>query len=180
MKIAVMASGSGSNFQAILDEGIKVDLLISNQKQAYAIQRAQANGVPTHLLKKTESLLEVLTRYQIDLVVLAGYLKQIEMDVIKAYPKRIINIHPSLLPKYGGKGFYGIKVHQAVLQAQESESGATVHYVDEQLDTGPIILQEKCSVYHTDTPESLQQRVLQIEHRLLPLAIKKIVEGENQ
>lgn len=179
VRIAVLASGSGSNFQAILDENIPVELLITNNKRAYALNRAQQSHIKAVYLKKENydlELKQLLAEHQIDLIVLAGYLKQIPSELIQLYPKRIINIHPSLLPQYGGKGYYGLKVHEAVIENNEEVTGATVHYVDENLDTGEILLQAQCEVDDFDTPQSLQNKVLSLEHKLLPQAIHLLIQ----
>nr|WP_307990511.1 phosphoribosylglycinamide formyltransferase [uncultured Niameybacter sp.] len=188
LRIAVLASGSGTNLQSIIDgieEGIlqsKIVSVISNKENAFALERAKVHGIPFYYMdSKLEDydmkLLGRLKEDEVDLIVLAGYLKIISSEMIRTYRERIINIHPSLLPKFGGKGYYGIKVHEAVLKSGEAYSGATVHFVDEGVDTGEIILQETVSVYSTDTPEVLQKRVLcEVEHKILVQAIKKLEE----
>lgn len=183
-KIAVMVSGSGSNLQAILDHvksggirGAEVALVISDQAQAYALTRAKENGIPGLYIKKDpKAVLKALKEHGIDLIVLAGYLSILEPELIEAYDHRILNIHPSLIPKYSGKGFYGMHVHRAVIAAGEKESGATVHYVDAGIDTGQIILQRKVAVSPEDTAESLQKKVLAIEHQILPEAIQIVLK----
>lgn len=189
LKLAVLVSGSGSNLQSIIDASEKGDLksqiacIISNKADAYGLVRAKNHQIPYIWIDGkradyNEQLLEVLQSYDVDLVVLAGYLKIVDQSLLEAYKGRVINIHPSLLPKFGGKGYYGIKVHQAVLAAGEMISGATVHYVDIGIDTGEMIIQESVPVCEGDTPEILQQRVLnEVEHHLLVKAIKKL-EGE--
>ena len=183
MRVAVLVSGGGTNLQALLDakkEGqlpeADICTVISNRKGAYALERAHANGIEAIYLPTTRfeerkefhrALRDLLVERQIDLIVLAGFLVVLGEEVIQAFPNRIINIHPSLIPKYCGKGFYGIRVHQAVIAGGEKESGATVHYVDEGVDTGRIILQEKVPVLPGDTPEELAARVLVTEHRIL-------------
>lgn len=184
LRIGVLVSGGGSNLQAIID-AIEVKKLksqivcvISNKKDAYALERAKIHGIEgIHINPKEEAyddrLLAILKDKKVDLVVLAGYLRIIPIAMIEAFPDRIINIHPSLLPKYGGQGYYGIHVHRAVIQAGDKESGATVHYVDGGIDTGEIILQKSIPVYQEDTPETLQQRVLnEVEHNILVEAIQ--------
>lgn len=189
LKLAVLVSGSGSNLQSIIDASEKGDIksqitcVISNKADAFGLVRAKNHQIPDVWIdgkRETynEQLLEVLLNYDVDLVVLAGYLKIVDQSLLKVYKGRVINIHPSLLPKFGGKGYYGIKVHQAVLAAGEAVSGATVHYVDIGIDTGEMIIQESVPVCQGDTPEILQQRVLnEVEHHLLVKAIKKL-EGE--
>lgn len=189
LRIAVLVSGSGSNLQSIIDAvenhtlTSKIVSVISNKEDAFGLERARTHHIPAHFINPKEEgydekLLARLQEDQADLVVLAGYLKIVDANLIKAYRGRIINIHPSLLPKYGGKGYYGTRVHEAVLAAGESESGATVHFVDEGVDTGKTILQKTVPVYETDTPELLQQRVLhEVEHKILVEAIKKLEEA---
>lgn len=182
-KIAVMVSGSGSNLQAIIDQvkggQIRADLalVLSNREDAYGLERARQNQIPARYIKNDkEALLASLEEHKIDLIVLAGYLAILEEEVIDKYENRILNIHPSLIPKYSGKGYYGMKVHQAVLAAGEKTSGATVHYVDKGIDTGQIILQRQLSIEEGESPESLQKRVLEIEHQLLPEAINIVLK----
>ena len=190
LRMAVLVSGGGTNLQSVIDAveagalSSQIVCVISNKETAYGLERARRHNIPAYFINPKEEgfdekLLARLKEDEIDLVVLAGYIKILSSDLIKAYKHRIINIHPSLLPKFGGKGFYGIHVHEAVLAAREKESGATVHYVDEGVDTGEIILQRKIVVEEGDTPESLQARILeQIEHKILVEAIKKI-EGSH-
>lgn len=190
LRIGVLASGSGSNLQSILDAvenntlESEVVCILSNKEDAYCLERGKKHNVPTYFINHKadnydEKMLEILGSHDVDLIVLAGYLKIISPEMVKRYPKKIINIHPSLLPKYGGKGYYGIRVHEAVIEAGDTESGATVHYVDCGVDTGDIILQQTVSVYEEDTPQMLQQRVLEeVEHKILVQAVRKLeVEG---
>jgi formyltetrahydrofolate-dependent phosphoribosylglycinamide formyltransferase len=189
-KIVVFASGSGTNFQAIIDAVFQKSIyaeitgLITNNPDATAIERAQKKGIPFRILRSndyndyqlyTSDLLNQLDEWKPDLIVLAGYLKKIPIKVIRRYENRIINIHPALLPKYGGKGFYGINVHRAVIAAGEKESGCTVHIVTEEYDRGPILGQIKVPVKKGDSPEILQQRILKQEHMLLPQVINKLL-----
>ncbi len=175
IKIAVLISGNGSNLQALIDAQNEnrlkgsVVLTISNKAEAYGLERAKKHGIATHLIRANDStgLLELLARYQIDLIVLAGYLAILKPLVIKAFQDRILNIHPSLLPKYSGKGFYGLKVHKAVIDNREKYSGCSVHLVNEGIDTGPILAQIKVTIDEDETAESLQQKVLVQEHKLL-------------
>lgn len=188
LRLGVLVSGSGSNLQSIIDateSGIlnsHIVCVLSNKENAYALERAKKHGIDAIYINPKEStydenLLEYLKKYQVDLVVLAGYLKIIDKKLIELYKGRIINIHPSLLPKYGGKGYYGIHVHEAVLAAGETESGATVHHVDDGIDTGEIILQRSLKVKKDDTPSTLQKRILEeIEHKILVEAIKMLEE----
>ena len=182
--IAVMVSGSGSNLQTIIDkanEGVikgRVALVISDKADAYALKRAKDNYIPSYYIKNDiEKTLETLEEHKIDLIVLAGYLSILPPEIIKEYQGRIINIHPSLIPKYCGKGFYGAFVHQAVIAAGEKESGATVHFVDRGIDTGSVILQENVKVEAEDTAQTLQKKVLEVEHKLLPKAINLVLES---
>ncbi|WP_069997163.1 phosphoribosylglycinamide formyltransferase [Cellulosilyticum sp. I15G10I2] len=183
LRLGVLVSGSGSNLQSIIDAvesgKLKSEIVcvISNKEQAYGLERARKHNLPALFINPKEEnydakLLNTLKAYEVDLVVLAGYLKIIDKELVETFKGRIINIHPSLLPKYGGKGYYGIHVHAAVIAAGEKESGATVHHVDIGIDTGDTILQKKLEVYTDDTPESLQKRILEeIEHKILVEAI---------
>ena len=190
LRIGVLVSGGGTNLQSVID-AVEVGILksqivcvISNKETAYGLERARKHQIPAYFINPKEEgydekLMTLLEDKQVDLVVLAGYLKILNQDLIEAYKGRIINIHPSLLPKFGGKGFYGLHVHEAVIAAGEKESGATVHYVDTGIDTGKIILQRKLEVMPEDSPESLQKRILsQIEHKILVEAIQSI-EGRE-
>lgn len=181
--IAVMVSGSGSNLQAIIDNvksgNIKanISLVISDNDKAYALERAKQNNINTVFIKNdTNLIIESLKNNNIDLIVLAGYLSILEEELVKKYENRIINIHPSLIPKYCGKGYYGLNVHKAVIENKEKFSGATVHYVDCGIDTGDIIIQEKLEVNNYDTADTLQKRVLEIEHKILPIAINLVLK----
>lgn len=194
-RISVLISGGGTNLQSVIDEMEKGNLLnakivqiISSKADAYGLERGKKHGIPTKVISKAEypdieermaAVLKALDDADTDLVVLAGYLSILSSDLIKKYNKRILNIHPSLLPKFGGKGCYGIKVHEQVVAAGEKESGATVHYVDEGIDTGEIIIQGKVEVLPDDTPEDLQKRVLVQEHRILPEAIRMVIREKG-
>jgi phosphoribosylglycinamide formyltransferase-1 len=188
LRVAVLASGSGTNLQSVLDRCENgslpaiVAVVISNNRDAFALERARKAGVETVHWSETKAgspgafadgLLDILRRTSTDLVVLAGYMKLVPPRVVEAYQGRMLNIHPALLPKFGGKGFYGMRVHEAVLAAGETESGATVHFVDAEYDRGPALLQRTVPVLPDDTPETLQARVLAVEHELLPDAIAK-------
>lgn len=185
IKISVMVSGGGTNFQALAEsvkngsiENAEIVRLISGSEKAFALQRSKALQIPSKVIKDTKDaaeMLDLLKEAETDLVVLAGYLKILDPEIINAYKKRIINIHPALLPKFGGHDMYGLNVHRAVINAGEKESGATVHYVEEGVDTGEIILQKKVPVMPGDTPEKLAARVLETEHEILPLAVKKVI-----
>lgn len=182
----VLASGSGTNFQAILDaihDGslhASVAALVTNNPSAGAIGRAEKHDIPVHILPNEKQmaddrLFDLLQTIDPDLIVLAGYLRMIPDRLTDRFDKRIINIHPSLLPKYGGKGFYGLRVHEAVLQAGETESGCTVHYVNEEYDAGDIVAQARVPVADDDTPETLAKKVLRQEHILLPKVIATLL-----
>ncbi len=185
IKISVMVSGGGTNFQALAEsvkngsiENAEIVRLITGSEKAFALQRAKALHIPSKVIKDTKDaaeILDLLKEAETDLLVLAGYLKILDPEIINAYKKRIINIHPALLPKFGGRDMYGLNVHKSVINAGEKESGATVHYVDEGVDTGEIILQKKVPVMPGDTPEKLAARVLETEHEILPLAVKKVI-----
>jgi phosphoribosylglycinamide formyltransferase 1 len=186
MNIAVFASGRGSNFQAILkaiDDGrlpARVTLLVSNNSNAGALELARSRNIPAiHINQKQyssedlygEQLLELLTRYGVELIALAGYMKRVPGKVINRFRNRILNIHPALLPAFGGVGMYGIHVHEAVLASGAKITGATVHIVDEEYDKGPIVMQKTVEVLSGDTPETLAARVLPVEHEIYPEAI---------
>ncbi len=194
-KIVIFASGSGTNFQAVIDAVARQSLhacvsgLVTDNPQAGAIERAKKSNIPVKVLRAgdypgyeayTEALIALLDEWEPDLIVLAGYLKKIPVEVIRRYPNRIINIHPSLLPKYGGRGFYGIKVHQAVIAAAEKESGCSVHLVTEHYDEGPVLAQTRVNVSPDDTPESLQRKILEQEHQLLPRVIHHLLTSTSQ
>lgn len=191
LKVAVCVSGGGTNLQAILDcvengsiTNTELSLVISNKPGAYALERAAGKGIPSQVLVPKEydsreafgeDLIRVLDEAGIDLVVLAGYLVILPGNFVKAYEGRIINIHPSLIPSHCGPGYYGLRVHESVLARGNKVTGATVHFVDEGTDSGPIILQKAVSVEQDDTPESLQKRVMeQAEWIILPEAIDLI------
>ncbi len=194
-KIAVLVSGGGTNLQAIIDRindgtitNTEICLVYSNNPRAYALERARKAGIncicksPKEFDTRkdfNEELLKILTDAEPDLIVLAGCLVVIPKEVVRAFPNRIINIHPSLIPAFCGTGFYGIKVHEKVLERGARVSGATVHFVDEGTDTGPIILQKPVLVRDDDTPETLQRRIMeQAEWKILPMAINLIANGE--
>lgn len=185
-KIAVLVSGGGSNLQALIDAveagAVKgqLELVISDRGDAYALERAKRHDIPFRLIDRKScldkndfdiQLLDCLNALKPDLIVLAGYLSILSQELVKEYQGKIINIHPSLIPSFCGKGFYGEKVHQAVIDYGVKLSGATVHFVDENTDTGPIILQEAVPVLGSDDAKALAARVLNIEHRLLVQAV---------
>ncbi|OUN33921.1 phosphoribosylglycinamide formyltransferase [Lachnoclostridium sp. An76] len=193
-RIVVMVSGGGTNLQAIIDRvkdgsitNTVIAGVISNNRNAYALKRAEENGIPSKCISPkdyetreifNEKLLEAVNGYEPDLVVLAGFLVVIPPEMTAQYRNRMINIHPSLIPSFCGKGYYGLKVHEAALQRGVKVVGATVHFVDEGTDTGPIILQKAVEVEQGDTPEILQRRVMeQAEWKILPRAIDLIANG---
>ena len=191
LKLAVFISGGGTNLQSLIDSchdkslDAEIKAVISNNSKAFGLERARKAGIQAFHISKikypdneklTSAILEVLQKFDIDLIVLAGYMKLLPSNVVKEYHGRIINIHPALLPKYGGKGMYGMNVHKAVLQAGDSVSGASVHIVDEEYDRGPILIQRQIPVRPDDTPESLAARVLKIEHKILPMAVKLFIK----
>lgn len=193
-RLCIFASGNGTNMQAILDDidngniNGEVVLLITSVKNTGAADRAIKRNIPVSefLLKdfqdatmRDQKIVQVMKEYSIDYIILAGYLGILTKELISKYPNKIINIHPALLPKFGGKGMYGLNVHRAVIAAREEYSGATVHFVDEGTDTGAVILQEKLKVNSDDDEFSLQQRILtQIEHKIFPLAVKLLCEDK--
>lgn len=184
-RIAVFASGGGSNFQAITDacsDGTipgRVTLCVTSRPDAGVMDRAGRAGIPIHILTDDDpdTLIALLDDHGIGLVTLAGYMRKIPGAVVNAYRHRMMNIHPALLPAFGGKGLYGMRVHRAVIEYGVRFSGATVHFVDEEYDTGPIILQDIVRVEPGDTPESLAARVLETEHRIYPRAVRLFAEG---
>lgn len=195
LKLAVLVSGGGTNLQAILDAidagtitNAEVSVVISNNAGAYALERAKNKGIDAVCLSpKTfasreafnEALLAKLQSYNVDLVVLAGCLVVIPQSIVDAYPNKIINIHPSLIPSFCGTGYYGLKVHEGVLSRGVKVTGATVHFVDGGTDTGPIILQKAVEVHEGDTPKALQQRVMEeAEWVIMPRAIDLIANGK--
>ena len=171
--IAVLVSGGGTNLQSIIDavEAGKIKgqikLVISNKEGAYGLERAKNHNIRAVFEKDEQAIIDIMKESQIDLVVLAGFLKILSPNFTKAFENRIINIHPSLIPSFCGKGYYGLRVHEEAVEYGVKVSGATVHFVDENADTGPIIRQETVEVLPEDSPQDLQQRVLKIEHRIL-------------
>lgn len=197
MKMAVLVSGGGTNLQAIIDAidsgkitNAEISVVISNNANAYAMERARQHGIeavcvsPKNFSSREEfnkKLLETIQSYQVDLVVLAGCLVVIPEIMVKAYPNKIINIHPALIPSFCGTGYYGLKVHEGVLKRGVKVTGATVHFVDEGTDTGPIILQKAVEVHQDDTPETLQRRVMEeAEWKIMPEAINLIANHKVQ
>jgi phosphoribosylglycinamide formyltransferase-1 len=190
-RIAVFASGGGTNLQAVMD-GCRggaipgeVALMVYNRKSAYAKVRAEDAGIPVRYINKLQyaskeekdkAVLDTLREYEIDIIVLAGYLDILGPDIVAAYRHRIVNTHPALIPSFCGMGFYGERVHQAVLDYGAKVSGCTIHLVDEGTDTGPILLQETVPVLDTDDAESLAARILPVEHKLLTKAVALLCE----
>jgi len=192
LNLAVLCSGGGTNLQALIDAIERGELLaeikivISNNSKAFALERAKNHNIPAlHLSHKQfttpeefdQRLLEVLKENQIDMVVLAGYMKILSPVIIRAYKNRILNIHPALLPHFGGPGMYGIHVHEAVIKSGVKITGVTVHIVDEVYDHGAIVIQKPVEVKDDDTPESLAERVLKVEHQTYKEAIQLFAEG---
>ncbi|GAA4434182.1 phosphoribosylglycinamide formyltransferase [Pontibacter saemangeumensis] len=188
--IVIFASGSGSNAQRLLEHfehhpAIRVAALFSNNPNAYALQRAETYHVPAFLFNreefyKSDKVLQQIQQFNTDLIVLAGFLWLVPQNLLQAFPNQIINIHPALLPRYGGKGMHGRHVHTAVVQSGDAESGITIHYINEEYDKGAFILQERCPVLPTDTPEDLAARVLQLEHKHLPLVVEQLLSAQDQ
>lgn len=186
--IAILASGSGTNAEAIVDyfssnSSIRVVCIISNKANAGVLDRAQRLGIPAYVFSNIEMRegirpLTLLSELGVNLVVLAGYLNLISEPWLEAYPDRIINIHPALLPRYGGKGMYGQHVHEAVIAAREAQSGITIHLINERYDEGRFLLQATCPVFPSDTPESLAQRIHTLEHRFYPSTIEQFILHE--
>jgi len=191
-KIAIFASGSGSNFKSIhrhVQSGeipARIILAVSNNPDSGAIEYAKGNNISTLIINeicypnsivREKLLILSLKENDVDLICLAGYMKLLPKSIIDQYQKSILNIHPALLPQFGGKGFYGIKVHEAVIASGATKSGVTVHFVDEKYDNGEIIAQEKVEVRINDTPETLAERVLKVEHKLYPQVLKAFCEN---
>jgi len=183
MKIAIFASGSGSNAENIAnyfkESDIKISLILTNNKDAFVLQRAEKLGIESYVFdrnqfRNTTEVVDKLKASGIDFIVLAGFLWLIPTSLIEAFPNKIINIHPALLPNYGGKGMYGDKVHQAVYDNKETETGITVHYVNEAYDEGAIIAQHKAQLNEKDTPEDIANKVHELEYKHFPKEIEKI------
>jgi len=186
--IAIFASGSGSNAEQIIQHFTdhplaKVSLVLSNKAEAYVLQSATKHNIPCFHLSKEQFqnqdyLLALLKENGIELIALAGYLQLIPEFLVASFPKRILNIHPALLPKYGGKGMYGSRVHQAVFDNFEKESGMTIHYVDAAYDEGQVIFQDKVNLASTDTPDVIAKKVLDLEHRNYAQIIEQVLEQQ--
>lgn len=184
-RIAIFASGSGSNAENIYNyfignDKVKISLILTNNPNAKVIERAERLGIEYKVFDKnsfynTHEIIDLLSAKKIDWVVLAGFLWIIPPNLIKAFPNKIINIHPALLPRYGGKGMYGDKVHQSVIENKETESGITIHFVNENYDEGKIIFQAKCSILPTDKSEDLAKKIHALEYKHFPEVIKKLL-----
>ncbi len=189
IRIAIFASGSGSNAENIIryfsnHPNFVFPVIISNNEKAFVHERAKKLGVSSVTFSKEdflqgEKILNFLQEQKIDAIVLAGFLLQVPSLVIDAYPQKIINIHPALLPKFGGKGMYGMRVHEAVKEAGETETGITIHYVNNEYDAGEIIFQAKCPVLPEDTPETIAKKVHELEYQYFPRVIEKIWGQQN-
>ncbi len=183
--VAIFASGSGTNAQAIIErlnssKFGQVSGIFSNNKDAFVLQRAQKYNIPTYVFSRNEfyntsNIRDILMEKRIDFIVLAGFLWLIPEYLILSFPSRIINIHPALLPKYGGKGMYGMKVHEAVINNKEKESGITIHYVNENYDEGNIIFQAKCQIEQKDSPEILAKKIHELEYRHFPKIVEELL-----
>lgn len=185
--IAIFASGEGTNAENLFnyfnnDKRVKIKLVVTNSDTAGVVARAEKYKKNVQIISKTalqeytSQIIEFLRTEKIDIIILAGFLLKIPEAFVKAFPNQIINIHPSLLPKYGGKGMYGMRVHKAVVDNKEVESGITIHYVNEEYDKGEVILQAKCDVREDETPESLSAKIRKLEFEYLPKAIEKIIQ----
>ncbi|RKL63859.1 phosphoribosylglycinamide formyltransferase [Thermoanaerobacteraceae bacterium SP2] len=192
LKLGVLVSGGGTNLQSIIDHiesgylPAEIAVVISSKEGAYALERAKKHHIPAYVVKRKDfdsqekyedEMIELLRRHHVELVVLAGFIKVLSPHFVRAFPNRIMNIHPALIPSFCGKGFYGEKVHEAVLNYGAKITGVTVHFVDEGTDTGPIILQRAVAVEDDDTPDTLADRVLKEEHKIYPEALKLYAEG---
>lgn len=184
-KLGVLISGGGTNLQAIIDAcqqqvlDAEIAIVISSDAAAFGLERARLAGIKTLTSRLEGDITSALQSAQVDYVILAGYLRKIGPELLAAYPTQILNIHPSLIPAFSGKGFYGLKVHEAVIKRGVKITGATTHLVNAELDEGPIIRQEMVRVLPEDTPKSLQQRVLEIEHHILIESIKDLIGGNS-
>lgn len=188
INIALFASGNGSNVATVLKKlhkkSLNVGLIVSNNPEANVLNIAKKHEVPTLIIKKnefyqTEKIIQNLEEYKIEWIFLAGFLWLIPHYLIQKYPYKIVNIHPSLLPKYGGKGMYGAKVHDAVWEHGEKETGITIHYVNEKYDEGQIVFQTKCKLNEIDTPDIIAKKVHDLEYEYYPIIIKKLISGEK-
>ncbi len=193
LNLGFLASHNGSNMQSIIDSCNKGELdaeprcVISNNSKSGALERAKDEGIPAYHISSLkypeqedldDAIIEAFEKHNVEIIVLAGYMKKLGDKVIERFNGRVLNIHPALLPKFGGKGMFGEKVHKAVLQAGETESGPSVHLVNNEYDKGRILAQKKTKVYPDDTVDSLSSRVLELEHQIYPETLQKIAQGE--
>ncbi|MBL3656861.1 phosphoribosylglycinamide formyltransferase [Fulvivirga sediminis] len=186
-RIAIFASGNGSNAQKIAEyfkdsSTVEIVLILSNKKDAYVLERADQLGIPSYVFTRsqfnnTHEVLDELKKNDVDFIVLAGFLLLIPEYLVDSYPEKIINIHPALLPSYGGKGMYGEKVHQAVCEAKEKETGITIHYVNNKYDDGEIIFQARVALNNNDTPEQVAQKVHRLEYEHYPKVIESVINN---
>jgi phosphoribosylglycinamide formyltransferase-1 len=189
-KLAIFASGSGSNAENICNyfenhSGITVVLICTNKRDAFIVKRAKKLNIPVTFITKTElnnfdSLHKTLQNIKVDFIILAGFLLKLPTVMVGKYQNRILNIHPSLLPKYGGKGMYGSNVHKAVLENKETESGISIHFVNQNYDKGELVLQKKCSVSENETLETLTAKIHQLEQKYFPLTIEKALKNQKK
>jgi len=185
INLAIFASGSGSNAENIIQYfsgklSAKVAILLSNKNDAYALERAKRHNIPSYIftreeMTETNKVCDLLKQNNIHFIILAGFLLRIPDNILNAYPGKIVNIHPSLLPKYGGKGMYGSRVHEAVVEAGDKETGITIHYIDENYDEGSVIFQASCRVAPTDSPEDVATKVHALEYKYYPRVIEDIL-----
>ena len=186
--IAIFASGAGTNAENIIryfvqSEKVNVAVILSNNKNAGVHARVNALGVPSFVFSRDDfaagtPVLAKLAEYEVSFIVLAGFLCMISAPLLQAFPERIVNIHPALLPKFGGKGMYGMRVHEAVVEAGEQESGITIHYINERYDEGAIIFQAKCPVVPSDTPDDVARKVHALEYEYYPRVIERVLDAE--
>ncbi len=184
--IAIFASGNGTNAENIISfflkhEKINIKLILSDNTNAFVLKRAKKHNIPSIVfskkeLKEKKLIINLLNKYNINFIVLAGFLQMVPEYLIRQYARKIINIHPALLPKYGGKGMYGINVYKAILENNEKETGISIHYVNEKYDEGEIIFQTKCPVTANDTPETLAEKVYELEHKYFPRVIESLLK----
>lgn len=188
INVAIFASGEGTNVENLIrhfatSKEVKIKIIVTNNPNAGVVKRAESYKKNIQIVSKealniyTEQLIDFLQTEKTDLIVLAGFLLKIPEKIVKAFPRRIVNIHPALLPNYGGKGMYGMRVHEAVLQAGDKTSGVTVHYVDEEYDNGEHIVQALCRIEEGDTPESLAKKIHELEYFYFPKAVEKAIEN---
>ncbi|PIQ61924.1 MAG: phosphoribosylglycinamide formyltransferase [Bacteroidetes bacterium CG12_big_fil_rev_8_21_14_0_65_60_17] len=182
LNIAVFASGGGSNFQAIHDACVKgtipgrISLVVASSAKAGVLERAARHNIPSRICNISDDAMQIMEGYEVDIVVLAGYMRLIPEHVVTAFKDRMLNVHPSLLPAFGGKGMYGTRVHEAVVRHGVKVTGATIHLVDNAYDSGPIVLQEAIPVESHETPDDIAARVLEVEHRIYPEAVRLLAE----